>query len=356
MGKAKTLLTCALVCAASLTSAADEFEITVFNGYAEYENCALMKINIDQTTNQGELSKLMYTDTNPFKLVVPEQISMSLNGQVTITPKKISDLFFRTATNTLEQKYQQGASYVIEADLGNSIEEIGDYCFYQFKNLKNIVLPPNLKRIGNSAFEFCTSLTSVVFPEGLESVGDNAFYKCNSIEEFVFPNSLTTYGVLSFAGCANLKRIYLPETVTSINNSFNSCKSLTDVFISATTPPTLINETEDAASFPPNVKFTIHIPEGAYNTYYEKWHGLRYMDNATIVADIKSGVNSIRANGLTAKVDGDALLVESTAEGIDVFSISGVLVASTTECSLNARLPKGIYIVRSANSSKKVVL
>ena len=58
MGKAKTLLTCALVCAASLTSAADEFEITVFNGYAEYENCALMKINIDQTTNQGELSKL----------------------------------------------------------------------------------------------------------------------------------------------------------------------------------------------------------------------------------------------------------------------------------------------------------
>ena len=34
MGKAKTLLTCALVCAASLTSAADEFEITVFNGYS----------------------------------------------------------------------------------------------------------------------------------------------------------------------------------------------------------------------------------------------------------------------------------------------------------------------------------
>ena len=79
--------------------------------------------------------------------------------------------------------------------------------------------------------------------------------------------------------------------------------------------------------------------------------------NALASLGIVEGVgNSIRANGLTAKVVGDALLVESTAEGIDVFSISGVLVATTTECSLNASLPKGIYIVRSANSSKKVVL
>lgn len=356
MGQYKTLLTCALVSIATLTCAAEEFEITVYNGYTEYENYAAMKINLNETTNEGELSKLMYTDTQPFKLVVPEQMSMSIDGSVTFTPKKISDLFFSNPSNIYEQKYQQGASYVKEVVLGNSIEEIGDYCFYQFKNLTDIVMPSQLKRIGSSAFEFCTSLTSVVLPEGLESVGDNAFYRCNSIEEFVFPNSLTTYETLSFAGCANLKRIYLPETVTSIKDSFNSCKSLSDVYIFATTPPTLINETEDASSFPPNVQLTIHVPESAYNTYYEKWHGLRYLDNATIVADIKSGIESVRNNGLTVKTCGDALSVESTAEGIEVYSISGVLMASTTNGSLQACLPHGIYIVRSANTSKKVVL
>lgn len=60
--------------------------------------------------------------------------------------------------------------------LPNTVEHIGEYCFFGCKSLKKIVIPPSVKTIGNYAFSEC-SIDKLVIPNSVKSIGSGCFKK-----------------------------------------------------------------------------------------------------------------------------------------------------------------------------------
>ena len=93
------------------------------------------------------------------------------------------------------------------------ITKIGDYAFYNRKNLKTIHIPPTVKYIGNYAFVGCTALENIDF---MDYVGDSAQSP-----------QLVNIGVRAFHGCTSLKGVEFPASLRSIaRGAFDSCTSL----------------------------------------------------------------------------------------------------------------------------------
>lgn len=81
---------------------------------------------------------------------------------------------------------------------------IGEYAFYQCKNLNSVNIPKGVTSIGNNAFDMCSALASVVFNEGLTNIGAYAFQM--GLDDRGSPQTA-------------LKEIVLPSTLASIGNN-----------------------------------------------------------------------------------------------------------------------------------------
>ena len=57
--------------------------------------------------------------------------------------------------------------------------------FFDCQNLKEIVLPKNLKKILGGAFQWCNSLTRVNLPPTVKAVEAGAFAECYLLQEVV---------------------------------------------------------------------------------------------------------------------------------------------------------------------------
>ena len=129
----------------------------------------------------------------------------------------------------------------------------------------------NVTGIGDGAFQFCTNLTSINIPYSVTSIGDWAFpaelnsitvdiensvydsrYNCNAIIETatntliagckntIIPSDVTRIGNDAFRGCLQLTSVTIPSGLTYIgDNAFMNCWGLTEIYVLATTPPTL---------------------------------------------------------------------------------------------------------------------
>ena len=85
-----------------------------------------------------------------------------------------------------------------------SIEEIGDYAFFNCDELTTVNFTKGLKKIGEYAFSACKMLTHVSLPEGLVEICDNAFYSSNVIDVNI-PSSIESIGVDVFDKCESLQ-------------------------------------------------------------------------------------------------------------------------------------------------------
>ena len=134
----------------------------------------------------------------------------------------------------------------------NGIEEIGDYAFYNCRDLKSVNLPNSLLRIGSLAFynsaitkiripanvrsmgaAFCGSkLNEVFIANGATQVLPHAFSCCNELQQITLPPSITEICDGAFAECNKLARIRIPKSVRKIGkDAFSGCISLVDINI-----------------------------------------------------------------------------------------------------------------------------
>lgn len=78
---------------------------------------------------------------------------------------------------------------VKEIILPDTIEEIGQECFYGCIFLKKVILPKKIKIIPLGLFQNCPSLTEINLPEGIVEIGNSAFYTTH-IENLVIPSTV----------------------------------------------------------------------------------------------------------------------------------------------------------------------
>ena len=194
-------------------------------------NRPLAKFNAGTvTTSEGE---------RDFDIVIPDTITRlpdkafsSTTAESVYIPSSITDKGsdpFSGATNlkyvynasNLEFTFPEGVEVVNESELtsyGNNRFEGSDFETY--------TVPANITSIGDECFKDCKNLKEIVFEGDIESIGRNAFQGCTALERVVFKGEAN--GVTGFSDCTSLKEVVFEKHVFQMAG-FSDCTSLTDV-------------------------------------------------------------------------------------------------------------------------------
>jgi len=123
-------------------------------------------------------------------------------------------------------------SEIVSVSVGDGVESIGDYAFYQCSALTSVDLPDSLKTICDYAFSDCDSLVSVSFPEGIKEIHNGAFKGCTSLVSVTLPDSVTGIYSYTFRSCTALEEIDMGSSVGWVGNgAFTDCSSLRTVHL-----------------------------------------------------------------------------------------------------------------------------
>ena len=107
------------------------------------------------------------------------------------------------------------------------VEEIGNACFYNCESLRNVILPQGLRVIGDMAFYCCSSIAGITIPESVREFGNSVFCYCESLVYARILAPITILPYWTFYGCDLLWEVYLPETIRSVEDrAFSECPDL----------------------------------------------------------------------------------------------------------------------------------
>lgn len=104
------------------------------------------------------------------------------------------------------------------------VKYIGQYAFWECKELKSVSFPKTLEQIDGTAFSDCEKLETVNFNEGLKIIGDNAFADCTALTSALLPEGLEELGECAFEYCENISQVNIPSSVVKADNVFYDSK------------------------------------------------------------------------------------------------------------------------------------
>jgi len=218
------------------------------NLFSGCTNLASISVDNDNPNYSSE-DGILYNKAKTTIITVPEGI----NGSVTI-PESVTSIGEFTFYNCRN---------LVLAILPAGLTSIGNGAFYRCTNLALTELPAGLTSIGQGAFNGCTNLALTELPAGLTSIGDNAFQGCTNLALTELPAGLTSIGSYAFERCTNLTLMELPAGLTSIGSyAFYNCPSLALVICHAVTPPTL-----GPYAFSNHANLQIKVPAGSVEAY-----------------------------------------------------------------------------------------
>lgn len=119
--------------------------------------------------------------------------------------------------------------------LAPGIEKIGDYTFYECKELKEISLPSGLEEIGERAFS-SSGLISLSTPESLKNIGKFAFSICKSLTSADIKGTDLKVSRNAFSDCTALASLTLGEGIIELGNL-----AFSDTAVSAARLPDSLN-------------------------------------------------------------------------------------------------------------------
>lgn len=215
-------------------------------------------------------------------------------------------------TNTsIPQKQFQSHAKLVNVQLSNALETVGDYAFdgckalsgdftfsvalssignYAFQNTRvgNVHFNGNVT-IGNYAFKSsklksislnkCTSIGTYAFASctnlsgnyqlsaDLVTLPDYAFSNCSSLEGVTLPYNLKSIGNSAFANCTKITEIELHNPLTSLGSttsSFVGCSGITSIKTHWTKPISVLSNTFSNVD---KTKCTLYVPKKSTDWY-----------------------------------------------------------------------------------------
>lgn len=132
-------------------------------------------------------------------------------------------------SSAITHNYSSSSETLTKIVIPEGVEVIGEYTFYDCRNLSDVQLPSTIKEIQSRAFSN-TAIKSINLPDNLEKLGERAF--SNSALTEVYIPAISDAGWEVFAQCKNLKKVVFAEGNTIVPWSmFWECTALTDVII-----------------------------------------------------------------------------------------------------------------------------
>ena len=116
------------------------------------------------------------------------------------------------------ESYRSFIAGIEEVEIPDTVTEIGDYAFHNFRKVKKINIPNSVTSIGVEAFETCYSLTSITIPDSVTSIGKHAFVECTSLTSVTITKGVTSIGLQAFFNCSSLTSITYNGTQSQWNS------------------------------------------------------------------------------------------------------------------------------------------
>ena len=105
---------------------------------------------------------------------------------------------------------------VYDGDNEYSVVAIGNYAFYDCRELTSVDISNSVTTIGDDAFSNCRGLTSIDIPNSVTSIGGSAFSNCENLTSFTIPSSVSSIGSFAFYFCSRLKDLIVEDSDNSI--------------------------------------------------------------------------------------------------------------------------------------------
>ena len=278
--------------------------------------------------------------------VTDGELNMSSFNNINRSKKSLHTIDLAGATNTIINDLAFYDCYKLEnLTLPKNVETIGYKAFADCKHLTELIIPASVTEIGESAFENCRSISELAFEEGsnLETIDSWAFYNNHNLLSVEIPEGVKTIGDAAFYGCTYLEDITLPSSIERIgDNSFALCNQVKRMEVRATTPPTIEAKTFYQVSR--DIDFV--VPAEARNAYAQDEYWREFISEANNVENTIEGIEIYTQNG--------TLHLEGLTTDYQIYNMSGQMVYSGNASTLD--LTKGIYIIRIADKSQKIVL
>ena len=116
-------------------------------------------------------------------------------------------LFNKSQTTLIQCPGGMAGSYTIP----DSVNNVGNYAFYQCTGLSDVKIGNSVVSIGSYAFRSCTSLIKITMPASVTNIGDYAFHTCSHLTAvYFYGNAPAIGGTNVFNNAANATIIYLP--------------------------------------------------------------------------------------------------------------------------------------------------
>lgn len=79
---------------------------------------------------------------------------------------------------------------VAESVEGLPVTEIAKKAFLSRKHIRELILPPTIKRIGDWAFAYCRQLEQITLPGGMKEIGKAIFVNCDTLQKITCQKAL----------------------------------------------------------------------------------------------------------------------------------------------------------------------
>ena len=147
---------------------------------------------------------------------------------------QVTQLAYEFGSDPLEHLDYIPEGFLFEAEIPSftipsHIKSIGDYAFYNCKNITEISIPDSVVTIGELAFMGCESLEIVEFGQNTQNIGKKAFTDCKKLRDVKLTDSVQRIEDNAFDSCA-MDKITIPKGMTFLGDYvFKDCGQLSTV-------------------------------------------------------------------------------------------------------------------------------
>ena len=163
--------------------------------------------------------------------ITDQQLGRPFKGNTEIT--SFNEFQYLTGITEIKPDTFNGCSNLREIIIPQNVKLI-QYTAFRGIAIESVIIPENVTAIWQGAFEYCSNLKSVTFESGsrLNEMRWNTFYGCTSLEEIDLPDTIINSGDNNFRDCTSLRRCHYPtnQHITVIpSGEFRNCLSLQEL-------------------------------------------------------------------------------------------------------------------------------